>query len=94
MARDQRYKAVRALIEKGEITLFNDMFEFIPKTRVATDLGKHNVRFSRLLGRVEKFTLQELFMLARLLELDDRKLLDLAYNQHLQQRKKKRANNK
>lgn len=91
MARDRRYKAVKALVEKGEISFFNEMFDYIPKTRVANDLGKNNSRFTKLLNRTEQFRLEELFTVARFLGLDDKQILDLAYNQYVQQKRKRKG---
>lgn len=91
MERDPRYKAVKHLVEKEEITLFNQMFDFIPKSKVAADLGIQNVRFTALMNHIERFSLQELFILAKFFELDDRTIFNLAYNQYLQQRENKRV---
>ncbi len=94
MVRDRRYKAVKALIDNGEITCFNEIFEYIPKTRVLTDLGTQHKRFNRLMNQSEQFVLAELFMLARILEVDDRKMFELVYNQYLQQKERRRRRGK
>ena len=60
MEKDERYKAVKRLIEKGDITEFNEMFTYIPKTVVARDLGAAPARFSEKMNLIEKFTLQRL----------------------------------
>ena len=89
MARDPRYKAVKLMVEKGEITLFNEMFRIIPKSVVAADLGKQNIRFTMLMNRIERFTLKDLFLLGKFFDLDERMIFELAYKQYLQQKAKK-----
>ncbi|WEK36070.1 MAG: hypothetical protein P0Y53_01030 [Candidatus Pseudobacter hemicellulosilyticus] len=91
MARDKRYVAVKALIENGRIKMFQEIFEFIPKTVVAADLGKHNVRFSKMIGRVEKFTNEELFLLAGFIQIPNEKIIELMMNQYNHRRVKKKV---
>lgn len=91
MERDPRYKAVKHLVDKGEIMMFNQIFDFIPKSKVAADLGIQNVRFTSLMNHIERFSLQELFILAKFFELDDRAMFNLAYNQYLQQKGSKKV---
>ncbi len=91
MARDSRYKSVKALIENGTITHFNQMFEFIPKSIVAADMGKQNIRFTRLMGHVEKFTLEDIYTLAKFLEVQDNTVYELAYKEYLHQKGKKKS---
>lgn len=90
MEKDERYKAVKRLIEKGDITEFNQMFTFIPKTVVSRDLGTVPARFTEKMNQIEKFTLQDLFTIARLLEVDNMAILRLADNQYSAQKKNKR----
>lgn len=90
MEKDERYKAVKRLIEKGDITEFNQMFTFIPKTVVARDLGAAPARFSEKMNQIEKFTLQDVFSIAKLLEVENLSVLKLAANQYLAQTKSKR----
>ena len=44
--RDSRYNVIKAMIADGNIVTFNDIFEYIPKTIVAIDLGKKVDRFN------------------------------------------------
>ena len=90
MEKDERYKAVKRLIEKGDITEFNEMFKFIPKTVVARDLGAAPARFSEKMNQIEKFTLHDIFAIARILEVDNLAVLKLAANQYAAQTKNKR----
>lgn len=90
MEKDERYKAVKRLIEKGDITEFNEMFTYIPKTVVARDLGAAPARFSEKMNLIEKFTLQDMFSIAKLLEVENIDILRLADNQYTEQKKNKK----
>jgi hypothetical protein len=90
MEKDERYKAVKRLIEKGDITEFNQMFTYIPKTVVARDLGAAPARFSEKMNLIEKFTLHDMFTIARLLEVENLAVLRLADNQYTAQKKNKK----
>ena len=86
--RDTRYDLIKPMINAGNIESFNDIFKYIPKTVVANDLGKKVDRFTALMNRVEKFTVEELFTIARFCSINDQKILELMYNEHLKNKKK------
>ncbi len=66
MALDKRYNTVRILIEGGHITGFAEIFEHIPLSVVAIDLGSNYVRFKRIVGNPSRIKLTDIFILARL----------------------------
>jgi hypothetical protein len=82
MQKDERYKAVKRLIEKSDVREFREVFKYIPKTMVATDLGIAPERFSERLHQVEKFYLKDMFAMARLFNVEDIKVLHLASTQY------------
>ncbi len=90
MEKDERYKAVKRLIEKGDITEFNEMFTYIQKTVVARDLGAAPARFSEKMNLIEKFTLQDMFSIAKLLDVESIAVLRLADNQYSAQKNNKK----
>ena len=90
MEKDERYKALKRLIEKRDITEFNEMFTYIPKTVVARDLGAAPARFSEKMNLIEKFTLQDMFSIAKLLEVESIAVLRLADNQYSAQKNNKK----
>lgn len=89
MVEDPRYIAAKRMVEKGDITAFNQLFNIIPKSIVAADMGTQNVRFTMLMNHVERFTLQELFALGNFFELNEREIFELAYTQYMEQKKSK-----
>ena len=80
--RDARYDLIKPMFIGGKIKTFSDIFKFIPKTVVATDLGKKVDRFTDLMNKVEGFTVQELFMMATFFELEESEILSLVENQY------------
>ena len=90
MEKDRRYKTVKIMIEGGHLTEFNQIFDYIPKSVVANDLGTNYNRLIRLIEHVEQFTLKELFTLSSFCDLDSKLILDLVYNQYANERKAKK----
>jgi hypothetical protein len=70
------------MFSAGRILHFRDLFHFIPKTIVARDLGINNVRFSRLIDSVKRFSLIDLIRLATLMEIDPPTLMRLVLDQY------------
>ena len=61
--RDSRYDLIKLRLLEGKIQSFLDIFLFIPKSVVAADLGKNIGRFTELMNRIEKFTLEEFLLI-------------------------------
>lgn len=78
MAKDHRYKVVKVLIESGEIKTFQQIFDFIPKRVVYSDLGLNYARFQRLFIHPDLFTMRELITLAGLIDTDPKSLIYMA----------------
>ena len=82
MEKDRRYNTVKNLISGGYIKTFREIFDTLPKSVVARDLGMNNARFTRLMDNVDQFSLKELFIIASFLEIDPMIMLDLVLQQH------------
>lgn len=83
MKRDQRYKYVKFLLDKGEIKCFNEIFDTLPKTVLAKDMGFKIVRLNKLLSRPARFTLQDIFIMASFFEIDKFVMLHFVFEQYL-----------
>lgn len=75
--RDSRYNVIKAMVADGNIVTFNDIFEYIPKTIVATDLGKKVDRFNKLMNKVDGFTLEEIYRIGSFCGLSERQIYEL-----------------
>lgn len=82
MAKDKRYSTVKILIETGNVTTFADIFDHIPKTTVAADLGIHFNRMTRMIGNVNEIKTGDIFLLSTHFGIDAKVMFDLIYNQH------------
>lgn len=78
MQRDNRYIAVKSLIETGQIKVFGQIFHYIPKKVVYSDLGLNYYRFARLLKHPDLFTLREMVTLAGLVGCEPSVLFTMA----------------
>jgi hypothetical protein len=81
--RDPRYSLIKPMVDAGKIEVFTDIFKYIPKTKVATDLGKKVDRFNELMNNVEDFNLKDLFLIAKFCEMTEREILELVLKQYL-----------
>lgn len=61
--RDERYQSIKPLFLKNIIQTFQDIFTIVPKSVVASDLGKENDRFMELTNKVGAFTVQEIVLI-------------------------------
>lgn len=86
--RDSRYELIRPMFNGGKIKTLTDIFKFIPKTVVAGDLGKKVDRFTALINKVERFTLEELFRIADLCDLERSQILQLVMEDYTSQKRK------
>ncbi len=89
--KDDRYKVVKFLIDKGYIKTLREISRAIPSSVVAKDMGIGYLRWIRKIRHVERFSFQELYRLAALLGVDGSVLIRLAHEQYKadEQRKEK-----
>ncbi len=86
--RDSRYNVIKAMIADGNIVTFNDIFEYIPKTVVAIDLGKKVDRFNKLMNKVDGFTLEEIYMIGGFCGLTERQIYELVEAEYFKSKSK------
>jgi hypothetical protein len=90
MVKDRRYTTVKKIITGGYMHSFGEIFDIVPKSVVARDLGINNMRFSKLINQPALFSLKDTFRFAALLEVDDMVLISLIYSQIQANRKSKK----
>ena len=84
--RDHRYGYIKLLLADGKIQSFGDIFDHVPKTIVANDLGKNVHRFTELMNRIEKFTLEELLQIGTYCKLTSTETLKLVNAEYIKQK--------
>ena len=89
MDKDLKYRSVKALVEKGEITEFGQIFDIITLTKVAMDLGTHTSTLSDLTDNAGKMSLERMMKLGELFEVEPETIFKLLKNQYLKKKIKK-----
>lgn len=87
MVKDKRHKTVKILIEGGHVSEFREIFEHIPKTTVADELGIHFNRFNNLIDKPADMKVSDLFLLSGYFEIEGQKMFQLINNQVSNSRK-------
>jgi hypothetical protein len=90
MPKDRRYITVKNLISAGYIKTFREIFDTVPKSVIAADLGFNNDRINNLMANVDRFIVKDLFKLASLIEVEEIEIMKLICNQHTVDKKGKR----
>lgn len=75
------YRIAKRLIQVGDIKDLRGIFEVLPGTVVARDLGVQYVRLQAMVENAEDFRLRELYLLAQLIEIDGKDMVQLALAQ-------------
>jgi len=77
MVKDKRYGAVQSLIADKRIDRFGDIFLYVPRTVVATDL---RLNYRTLIGKINspnRFTVQDIIRLAEFIEVPYIRIFEL-----------------
>lgn len=57
---DDRYGIIKPKFDDGKIRHFSDIIKIVPKTRLAKDIGKSNVRLNRVINQIDTIEIGEL----------------------------------
>jgi hypothetical protein len=71
MAKDRRYKTVKALIESGQLKNFREVYDIIPKSVIGADLKINYYKSTKRFDNPGTFEVDEIIGLAKLIEVDD-----------------------
>jgi hypothetical protein len=81
MRKDTRYSNVRSKITTKEITEFNQVYEAVPSSVIANDLGINTGRMKSYRDNPGLFTSGNIFLLAKLFEVDHTIVMNLIKKQ-------------
>lgn len=79
--KDRRHKTVKILIGAKDITTFAEIFEHIPKTTVAEELGIHFNRMTRMIRNVNDIKINDVFLFSGYFEIESTVIFELISNQ-------------
>ena len=74
---DTRYKYVLSVWRAGDLTSLKDIFDMVPRSIVATDIGLNYGRFSQKVLKPELFTFRDLLRLAKYTEIEPKALAEI-----------------
>jgi plasmid maintenance system antidote protein VapI len=80
------------MIETGRITEFKQIFLMLPKSHIARALHTNNNRMTDLINDAGRITIEEIYTIASLLEIDYDKIHELLKTQYLSDMKVSDAN--
>lgn len=72
---DSRLTAIRPLIRSGDITSFSQIFDHIPHTVLAKELGIGNTRMKTLITNPRKIEIGLLWKMAKMFKVGDKVLM-------------------
>ena len=78
------------MISTGGITEFKEIFTYVPKSVMAQDLGTNNNRMTRLIQHVGQFSINDVYKISSLLEIDFTEVITLIKNQYLNDKQSKK----
>lgn len=90
MPKDKRYTTVKNLITGGFIKNFSEILDTIPKTVLTHDLGMHHQTFEKIIKNPDRLTFKDAFRIASFMEIDEREIMNLIYNECIVEKKAKR----
>jgi hypothetical protein len=90
MTKDRRYNTVKNLIMGGYVKTLNEIFDTVPKTVVAKDMGTNLARLNKMIGDPQIYSFRDMVKLASLIEVDELAIMTLIYAQYQALKKSKR----
>jgi len=81
MVKDLRYAIAKRAILEGDVFLFRQIFNYIPRNIVARDANFKVRDFNFLLKNMGQFTFEQVYRIAALFDVDELSILYLAARQ-------------
>lgn len=79
------------MIEGGNVSQFKDIFEYIPRSVIAAYMGTNYKRMAKLVEHTGKISLDELHKLSDYFEVDNWIMIELANNQLIGRKNKRKT---
>lgn len=88
--KDQRYKAIKSLIESKNIQKFKDIFTIVPISTVKEDMKINYNTLRRRIDNVDLLTVRDIRLMAKLFDVEDVLLFQLIQSEYSTQQVQKR----
>lgn len=69
--------------------MFREIFDSVPKTRVALDMGTNYIRLNKLIDYMPGLTVKDLISISELLDVELKVVTDLVANQYAADKRRK-----
>ncbi|MGN6212020.1 hypothetical protein [Parafilimonas sp.] len=81
MIQDEQRRAIKNLIDTGNIKQFDEIFLYIKKKQLHERMGINYNRFLRILKNPKKFQFEDAYQVATIFDIDPRQASELIHNQ-------------
>ena len=88
MPQKRDYKIGKSLISDQTIKKFTEIFDYVPRTVAAKDIGVHSNTLNNHIKNLGDLTLKEIVRLSNLLEIESMTIFKLAQDEFVAQEKK------
>jgi hypothetical protein len=90
MAKPERFKVAKRLIENGSVKTLRDLLELVDKRHIYMDIPTSAIRFNKLIDNPEQFMFRDAYAIAVTIGVDEKLILDLIHAEYLSRKKKKK----
>lgn len=82
------------MIDKSEITLFKEIFDYYDITPIINHLRTNHATLTGYITNVAQIRMGKIISIAEYFDVDEKKMINIVYNQLLADRKVKKSRNK
>ena len=94
MNKEKQQKQIRSMIDKGEITLFKEIFDYYDITPVINHLKTNHATLTGYITNIGQIRVNKIISIADYFDVDEKKMINIVYNQILADRKIRKTRNK
>jgi hypothetical protein len=94
MNKEKQLKQIRSMIDKGEITLFKEIFDYYDITPVINHLKTNHATLTGYITNIGQIRVNKIISIADYFDVDEKKMINIVYNQILADRKIRKSRNK
>ena len=88
MAKQERFKVAKKLIETGAIKTISDLLGLVDKKAIYKNIPASAIRFDKLVADPSQFRFSDAYAIAATIGVDEKLVLDLIHNEWLSRKKK------
>lgn len=94
MNKEKQLKQIRSMIDKGEITLFKEIFDYYDITPIINHLRTNHATLTGYITNASQIRIGKIISIAEYFDVDEKKMINIVYNQVVADRKTKKSRTK